>query len=96
MARKHAAKNIATQRIEYLYELAQKWLGQERVEDSKRAITHAKKLATSHVISIPHINKNACKNCHVLLTPKTSHTRIHNNLRIITCKECDTIRRIGF
>jgi ribonuclease P protein subunit RPR2 len=97
MARKHRAKALAQERIDYLYELAQKWLKQERISECQTAIRHLKKLATSHVISISDIKQKTCKQCNLLLVPgATATVRIHKDRRIITCTQCQTIKRIGY
>lgn len=97
MSRKHSAKKLANKRINYLYELAQKWLEQGRITDSQTAIKHLRKLAQTHVITINHINKTICKECNTLLTTsQTSTVRIHKNRVITTCKSCNAIKRTPY
>lgn len=90
-----AREKIAKERIEYLYKLAKEKL-EEHPEDSRKYIEMLRKLSTKHNLKITELKKKFCKECSTLLIPgTTSSVRIHNNRRVITCKNCGTIKRLG-
>ena len=68
---------------------------------SKRYIHLIRKYSTRNKVPIPSdIKRSFCKNCNSLLIPGKSCTvRIKSGkspLRIITCNNCKTIKRLGF
>ncbi|MFT4249952.1 MAG: hypothetical protein ACMXYD_01180 [Candidatus Woesearchaeota archaeon] len=97
MGTKRREQSIVEKRIDHLEAMAQNWLAQGRREDAQTAIKHLKRLAQSKARRITHIKKQTCKNCHAPLQAGITCTvRIKQNRRVLTCTECNTIKRLGF
>jgi ribonuclease P protein subunit RPR2 len=91
-------KKEAINHINELFELAkQNFPG----ELSKRNIELVREYATRFNIKLaPEIKRNFCKECNtILIVGKTSRVRIKPGkkpIKIVTCLECGTVKRIGF
>lgn len=95
MKPKTRAAKIAQDRIQELYELAEKEY-KDHPKDARNYIAKLRVLATKHNLRITELKRTFCKQCNTLLVPgETSTVRIHNNRRVITCTHCGTIKRLG-
>ena len=94
---KAISKNIAQERIQYLFELARTELslGTGKTE---RYVSLARKIGMRHRVSIPaNLKRNFCKDCGSLLMPgQNSRVRLKNGYITITCLECGGIKRYPF
>lgn len=88
------AKQVAKRRIKELFALAN-----EHVESdpalARNAIGKLRKLATKHLITITEYKRQFCLECSTPLTPATATTRIRDGRRVITCKHCGAVKRLG-
>lgn len=94
---KAVARNIAQERIEYLFDLAKSEFS-ENPEMSKRYVSLARKIGMRHRVSIPsELKRSFCKNCgSLLLTGNNSRVRLKDGTIIITCLDCGSIKRYPF
>ncbi|WP_321430086.1 ribonuclease P protein component 4 [uncultured Methanolobus sp.] len=94
---KAVARNIAQERIEYLFNLAKSEFS-ENSEKSKRYVALARKIGMRHRISIPpELKRSFCKNCGSLLVPgNNSRVRLKDETIIMTCLTCGNIKRYPF
>jgi len=94
-SQKVRAAHTAKERIEHLYALIQKeYLTHSK--DAKRYAQLLKNLATKHNLRITDIKRTLCKECNTyLVAGQTATVRIHNQRRIITCTQCNTVKRLG-
>jgi ribonuclease P protein subunit RPR2 len=95
---KSKVRQVAQERMDYL-------LGQARTmltvqpEFSKRYVQLARKISTRTKVRLKPLQKQyLCKNCGILLVPGiNARVRIRpGKIRIITCLECNTLRRYPF
>ncbi|SFM66272.1 ribonuclease P protein component 4 [Methanolobus profundi] len=94
---KAVARNIAMERIEYLFTLAKEEFPASP-NRSKRYVSLARKIGMRHRVSIPaDLKRNFCRNCGSLLVPgSNSRTRLKNGYILMTCLECGSIKRYPF
>ena len=94
---KAISKNIAQERIEYLFELAKNELC-SNPEKSQRYVWLARKIGMRHRVSIPaELKRNLCKQCGSLLVAGlNSRRRIKDGNIIITCLKCGGLKRYPF
>ncbi|MGQ9680598.1 MAG: ribonuclease P protein component 4 [Candidatus Bathyarchaeia archaeon] len=96
--KERSVSEIALERINILFELAEKNYGQ-RAELARRYILLAKKISMRNRIRIPQsLNRRVCKECYSYLIPGvTSRVRIRSKKEphiSITCIHCGSIRRL--
>ncbi len=94
---KAIARSIATERINYLFELA----GKEHSNDparSDRYVSLARKIGMRHRVRIPSELKRAfCKKCgSYLVAGNNSRVRLKKGCIVVTCLECGNIKRYPF
>ncbi|WP_319506409.1 ribonuclease P protein component 4 [uncultured Methanolobus sp.] len=91
------SKNIAQERIKYLFELARNELSRDAGR-SERYVSLARKIGMRHRVSIPaDLKRNFCKDCGSLLIPgQNSRTRLKGGCITITCLECGGVKRYPF
>ena len=94
---KAVARNIAEERIEYLFRIAQDSFSEDP-ERSKRYVSLARKIGMRHRVSIPAgLKRSFCKKCGSFLVPgKNSRIRLKDGCIIISCLECGGIKRYPF
>ncbi|MDY0386017.1 MAG: ribonuclease P protein component 4 [Methanolobus sp.] len=94
---KAISKNIAQERIQYLFELAKNELCLNP-EKSERYVLLARKIGMRHRVSIPaELKRNFCKQCgSLLVTGQNSRRRIKDGNIIITCLKCGGVKRYPF
>lgn len=87
---KRNQKNIARERICYLFQLAEDELKQNNIERTQRYISLARKISMRYLVPIPVEYKHRfCKNCYMLLQPgSTSRIRIHRGHIVTYCMNC--------
>ncbi len=87
--RKREEKAIARERIERLYELAEK-----NESYSKKYLERARKISMRYLVPIPReLKRRTCKNCFALLRPgKNCSVRISDKWVVIEC-ECGEVKR---
>jgi len=91
-------KNIAKQRIEYLFQLAEKKARSGDAEYARRAIIMARRLGTKYKIRIPRRYKqNFCKKCnYFFLSDKQARVRMSKGKIVRTCQYCRNISRTPY
>ena len=94
---KAVARNIAQERIEYLFGLARDELSIDPGR-SERYVSLARKIGMRHRVSIPaELKRNLCRKCgSLLVSGNTSRTRFKNGYVVITCLKCGGIKRYPF
>ncbi|MEZ5335540.1 MAG: ribonuclease P protein component 4 [Methanolobus sp.] len=94
---KAVARNIAGERIEYLFEFAHEYFSEDP-EKSKRYVSLARKIGMRHRVSIPaDLKRRYCKKCGSFLVPgNNSRTRLKDGCVVITCMECGGVKRYPF
>jgi len=87
---KKAAKKIAVERIERLFELAK---SADSV-GSKRYVKLAREIARKLQVKIPEkFRRGFCKNCNNVFIGGVYSVRIKDGFRIIKCNNCGKVRR---
>ncbi len=91
---KAVAKDIACERITYLFEVA----GKEYAESparSNRYVTLAKRIGMRYRVSLPsEMKRKMCKDCGSFLSPGGNcRVRLKNGRLIITCMNCGRVQR---
>ncbi len=91
-------KKIAQERIEKLFYFAKEEAENENFKKSRRYVELARKIATSHNISISKYKRTFCKKCNTYFTSKTVRIRNQKNKMVITyiCKICDAVQRYPY
>jgi ribonuclease P protein subunit RPR2 len=89
--------DMAGQRIKRLFELAEKAYP-ERPDLANRYVEIARRISMRHRVSIPRgLKKRICKKCGAFLVPgENSRVRLDGKNVIITCLECDAIKRYPY
>lgn len=89
------AERIARERIEYLYALAKDRL-ETNPDASRRYVGMLRDIATKHNVRVTEKKRTFCTECSTLLVSgKTSTTRVRNDRRIVTCGHCGMVKRLG-
>ena len=101
MKRKHneekkIQKNIARQRIHYLFSLAEDCALRGKLNLSDRYVALARKISMKYLVPIPvGYTRRFCKHCYCyLLPPLNCRIRIHRSLIITYCSKCKKYSRI--
>lgn len=93
-------QEIAGERIERLFELAEKRVKEERKELADRYVELARDIGMKYNVSIPtELRKRFCDNCHSYLKPGMNcRVRINSRKSTVnyTCGECGHVNRHGF
>ncbi|WP_440953276.1 ribonuclease P protein component 4 [Methanococcoides sp. FTZ1] len=86
---KNLIKDIAGQRIEYLFRLAEESYATSP-ERSNRYISLARRIAMRYRVRFPSfLKRRICKDCHSFLVPgSSSRIRLHGRYMTITCLKC--------
>jgi ribonuclease P protein subunit RPR2 len=89
-------KMIAKQRINKLFELADRNALSDRLFFSDKYVKLARKISMRYLVKIPREHRRKfCKHCYsYLLPPLTSRIRIHRGKVIIYCNNCKKYTRI--
>jgi ribonuclease P protein subunit RPR2 len=89
-------KMIAKQRINKLFELADRNALSDRLFFSDKYVQLARKISMRYLVKIPREHRRKfCKHCYsYLLPPLTSRIRIHRGKVIIYCNNCKKYTRI--
>jgi len=92
---KHRQKEIAKERIEILFKLAEK-VFPENKSLANRYVTLARKIAMRVKVRIPlELKRKFCKHCYGFLKPGVnSRIRTREGKVIISCLECNRFTRI--
>ena len=90
MKRRRRVEDLAVQRIERLFELAEAEARDEREQRSKRYIELARAIGMRYRVRIPKLRKmRLCKRCYALLIPeKTARIRLRKEYMTTTCLQC--------
>ena len=93
---KKKQKNIAKQRINKLFILAEQKALEGEINFSTRYVELARKISMKHLISIPPEFKHTfCKHCYqYLFSDKFSRVRIKRGKILIYCSRCNKFTRI--
>jgi ribonuclease P protein subunit RPR2 len=93
---KKKQKNIAKQRINKLFNVAEKKALEGEINFSNRYVELARKLSMKYLIPIPSEFKYTfCKHCYqYLISNKTSRVRIKRGKILIYCSRCNKFTRI--
>lgn len=92
--KKAVAKEIAFERIQYLFDIAEKEYS-INPERSDRYVSLAKKIGMRYRVSIPpELKRRMCKGCGSFLIPGGNcRVRLKGGLLTITCAKCGRIQR---
>ncbi|RZN39059.1 MAG: ribonuclease P [Methanophagales archaeon ANME-1-THS] len=95
MKGKRRREDIAVQRIERLFELAQAAEKEDQDQRSKRYIQLARTIGMRYRVRIPRqLKMQLCKGCYALLIPgKTARVRLRGEYIATTCLRCGMIMR---
>jgi ribonuclease P protein subunit RPR2 len=90
MRRKRKVEDLALQRIERLFELAEAAAREEQEERSRRCLELARTIGMRYRVRIPkHLKARLCRRCHALLIPgKTARVRLRGEYLTTTCLSC--------
>ena len=90
MKRKRRIEDIAVQRIERLFELAEAAAKADRDQRSMRYIQLARAIGMRYRVQIPkQLKMRLCKHCYTLLIPgKTARVRLRGEYMTTTCLRC--------
>ncbi|MEA2076203.1 MAG: ribonuclease P protein component 4 [Euryarchaeota archaeon] len=90
MKRRRKIEDIAVQRIERLFELAEAEARDEREQRSKRYIELARAIGMRYRVRIPrYLKMRLCKRCYALLIPgKNARVRLRGEYMTTTCLRC--------
>jgi ribonuclease P protein subunit RPR2 len=94
--KKKLQKNIAHNRIQYLFSHAEKSALQGKFILSDRYVTLARKISMKYLVPIPaEYKRRYCKHCYCyILPPVTCRIRIHHAMIITYCRNCKKYSRI--
>ncbi len=89
------ARDIAKQRILYLYRLAVEAVRRGEVEYARKLVEQALTIVKRMRLRKPYVlRRMVCKNCKVPLIPGlTARVRIREGRVVVTCTVCGYIRR---
>ncbi|NMX21737.1 ribonuclease P [ANME-1 cluster archaeon GoMg4] len=90
MKRRRKIEDIAVQRIERLFELAEAEAKEGVEQRSKRYIQLARAIGMRYRVRIPkHLKMRLCKGCYSFLIPgKTARFRLRGEYMTTTCLRC--------
>jgi ribonuclease P protein subunit RPR2 len=90
MKRRRRMEDLAVQRIERLFELAEAEARDEREQRSKRYIQLARAIGMRYRVRIPgHLKMRLCKRCYSLLIPgRNARVRLRGEYMTTTCLRC--------
>jgi ribonuclease P protein subunit RPR2 len=90
MKRRRRIEDLAEQRIERLFELAEVAAKDGREQRSQRYIELARAIGMRYRVRIPkHLKMRLCKRCYALLIPgKTARVRLRSEYMTTTCLRC--------
>jgi ribonuclease P protein subunit RPR2 len=90
MKRRRRIEDLAVQRIERLFQLAEVAAKEGREQRSQRYIELARAIGMRYRVRIPkHLKMRLCKRCHALLIPgKTARVRLRSEYMTTTCLRC--------
>ena len=90
MKRKRKIEDLAVQRIERLFELAEAAAQDEQEQRCKRYIQLARAIGMRYRVRIPkQLKMRLCKQCYALLIPgKTARVRLRGEYMTTTCLQC--------
>jgi len=93
---KNIVKQIVLERIYRLFELAEQ--NSEDKDYAKQLIKLARKLSMRNKVPIPkEFVGKYCKACSAFLViGKNARKRITNKLLVISCLECNAVKKVGF
>lgn len=94
------SRRIARERIERLFELADKRVEEDRQELADRYVEIARNIGMKYNVSIPsELRKRFCHECHAFLTPGFNCTvRVNSKNSTINyhCENCGHVNRYGY
>lgn len=90
MRRKRRTEDLAVQRIERLFALAEAEARKQREQRSTRYLQLARAIGMRYRVRIPgHLKIRLCKDCYSLLIPgKTARVRLRGAYMTTTCLQC--------
>ncbi|WP_445474944.1 ribonuclease P protein component 4 [Methanococcoides methylutens] len=86
---KNLIKDIATERIEHLFKLAE-WSYSSYPQRSDRYVDLARRIGMRYRVRLPScLKRRVCKGCNSFLVPgNSSRIRLHGRYMTITCLKC--------
>ncbi len=96
--RKHRRKQIARERIERLFTLAERRALQSDMELANRYIALARKLSMKYLVRLSSSQRRRfCHSCYRYLMPgKTCRVRTGDRRLTITCQHCGAVMRFPY
>ncbi|MFO8133120.1 MAG: ribonuclease P protein component 4 [Thermoplasmatota archaeon] len=96
--RKHRRKQIARERVQRLFNLAERKALQDNMELANRYIALARKLSMKYLVRLTsQQRRRLCTRCHQYLLPgRTCRVRTGNQHLTVTCQECGAIMRFPY
>jgi len=93
---KKIQKSIAKKRIIKLFQLAEEYSLDGRINLADRYVDLARKISMRYLVPIPkELKRSYCKHCYCYLLPfETCRIRVHRGRIIIYCKKCKKFTRI--
>jgi ribonuclease P protein subunit RPR2 len=89
-------QKIAKERIEILFDLAEKNLG-KNLQRSQRYVELARKIGMRYNVRFPkEMKRKFCKNCNTLLKGTKAQVRTEGKSLIIKCQVCNTIYKYPY
>ncbi|NYT19111.1 MAG: ribonuclease P [Methanosarcinales archaeon] len=94
---KNLIKDIATERIEYLFKLAEGNYN-SYPQRSDRYVALARRIGMRYRVRLPSsLKRRVCKGCHSFLVPgNSSRIRLHGRYMTITCLKCGNEMRYPY
>ncbi len=95
---KREQRKVALERIDVLFEEAQKAALDDRLDLSDRYVRLARKIGMRYNVTVPsEYRRRYCKKCYSYLYPdKTCRVRVKNGMLVSRCNNCGTINRFKF
>ncbi|MHC1594442.1 MAG: ribonuclease P protein component 4 [Methanotrichaceae archaeon] len=94
--RMRKARDIARQRIERLFEMAEEE-HKYHPERSDRYVYLARRIGMRLRVRIPRrLKRKMCKHCHCYISPDRSRVRLRDGVLTVTCLRCDGLMRYPY
>jgi ribonuclease P protein subunit RPR2 len=96
MTRRNTFREIARERIDALFNLAEDAAKKGRLDRADRYVELARKIGMRYLVPIPKEYKHLfCKKCHRFMLPNTTcRVRTNRGKLVISCLYCGSYRRI--
>ncbi|MDD1758911.1 MAG: ribonuclease P [Methanotrichaceae archaeon] len=89
----HGSKEIARERMEILFALADAEY-EQHPERSDRYVQIARQIGTRTLVRMPnHLKRRFCRKCDCYLPASRSRVRLHHGIVTVTCLRCGAVGR---